>query len=345
MGCGVLLEMKRLTLLVLVAACHGQPQSSAKVASVPQPLVSAPSWDDGELDYEGSFDGAKLHATLDHRASEVHGALFYDAYGARIAVSATFDGTTLVLHELEKGRPISTTMLARTAQGSFSGEWSKGDKRGAATLAPLTAPTVVVRHEKTHTRCEGERYDDGSIAPVKAIASLEIPVAMGLADRALERSLDDAFVSRARALVPKCPLGIEVTAHVVLEAHGFLGVVFSALYTADEHIGLYAYTHTSGTNASLIADLEGKRIFTTFDEVVSRKKIPASIVREVRDANALCVSVADDPLDLVTAFVPTTDGAEVCFDTCSNHAHSPMCSSAKKNVHQALKAPFTRLSD
>ncbi len=335
------MQRAHVVFLLLAVACNRadppRPAASALVATdaaPPGPTVTvvAAVTSLAESDFEGSFDGAKLFGTFEARDGVVSGSLFYERVGVDLPITGTFTNGTLVLSELERGTAVSVVTLTRPQPGgAWVGSWKKAAHEGPAVLRVIAraagAPVVVAtRVDKTRSAgCDGEDVD-GRPKRVHPPTTVRVPVVLGLADRAFEHTLNDQLKALAHGVTAKCPLGVDVTFRTPLDARGFLSVVFDTRYVSEPDVGVYAWTHTGNVSSGVVVAIDRAHV-GAMEEIVDTTKLGAVLSSKLLAANASCVTgPAEHPLDLLETLVLTADGAEICYEACSNHAHAAECS-------------------
>jgi hypothetical protein len=262
----------------------------------------------------------------------VSGSLFYERIGIDLPITGTLAQDTLILNEMEHGAAISVITLTRQQpSGAWTGSWKKGAHAGPAVLDLVTHATggpvfLATRIDRTRSAgCDGEDVD-GHPKKVHPPTTVRAPVVLGLGDRAFEHTLNDQLRALAHAIAAKCPLGVDVTFRTPLNARGFLSLLFDTRYVSEPDVGVYAFTHTMNVSSGVVVAIDRGRV-GAMEEIVDSRKLGAVLSSKLLAANANCVAgPAEHPLDLLETLVLTTDGAEFCYDACTNHVHAAECS-------------------
>jgi hypothetical protein len=288
-----------------------------------------------ETDFQGTFNGAKLVATIEAKNNKVSGTCFYESVGTDIPLDGAIaaDGT-ITLSELKGSTAVSTTTLTRASDGTLSGTWKTSEKSGPASLVPVSYTKGDKLAIATRLGDESSLALCGKFADEKPKAACrrktKAPVVLGLTDRAFEKKLNDALAGLAKMAVPANPEGIGVTVDytVHLAARGILSVAFLGNYvcgTAVKECGVDGYVpeHRWHETASLTAAVDASLIAKSYSDFVDFSKAAALIKPIVEGGFKRCVSSGpDDPVDGVTGAVLTETGVSVEYDNCGNHVHA-----------------------
>jgi len=339
--------MRALLLVVLVGCSRSQPSATVASASA-APVVAdagppAPKRVElAETDFRGTFNGAKLVATLRAKDGIVTGSCFYEAFGADIPLRGTAkDDGTLVVSEMKGDAAVSTVTLTRAADGTLSGTWSTPQKSGPATLTPVVhAPggTIEVAtrpHVETSLAIcgwNGSRYDredwlkDVPKGPCRRAS--KAPVVLGLADRAFEKRLNDALFTDAKMAAPNNAdgVGVDVTYTLPLSERGILSVVFTAKFSCgnvpDCSVDNWVDAHNWGASFGVTVAVDAGVIAKSPADFVDFSKV-RPVVRGVLAAGfAQCVSAGPEEGWSVQGAVLGESGLSIEHDECVNHVHS-----------------------